>query len=103
MRRALNSAPVQIINWLGGTLFVAFFFTALHIATLDQERAAITDALDARAADESRLMRAARAVCADAHPGRVTEPVFDVDGTLRCERVAAESVAYSAQVTGRSR
>lgn len=96
LRTALHRTPVHLINWLGGTLFVALFFTMLHIASLDQERLAIQDALDARAASESRLMRAARSVCADAYPGRATEPVFELDGSLRCERLAADTVAYGS-------
>lgn len=82
-------------NFVLGVFAVGVFFGVIHLATLDQERGAIHDALDARAAQETRLQRAARAVCND-HPARANralEPRWTPDGQLECLVVIAQESA----------
>lgn len=79
-------------NFIIGVFGVCIFFGAIQIATLQEERAAINDALDARARAESKLQRAARGVCND-HPeraGRTLEPVWTERGVLECQVVLAQ-------------
>lgn len=73
-------------NALLGFFAVSVFFGVLYLAARNDERAAIQDALDAAAARETPLQRAARAVCND-HPtraGRRVEPRWTPDGQLEC-------------------
>lgn len=79
-------------NFVLGLLAVGIFFGVLYLAALNDSRAGIHDALDARAAQETRLQRAARAVCND-HPdraGRRIEPRWTPDGQLECQVVIAQ-------------
>lgn len=91
LRQPLNLQQLAI-NWVAGVFGVCIFFTVLHIVWLEEERAAIQDALDARAAPESRLQRAARAVCQDnpARAGRAVEPVWTAPGQLQCVAIVQE-------------
>lgn len=80
------------VNTVIGIVAVTMFFTLLHIVTLQEERAAIHDALDARAQSETKLQRAARGICND-HPhraGRTLEPVWTSAGQLDCQVVLAQ-------------
>lgn len=71
---------------------VCIFFGVLHLVMLQEERATIRDALDARVKAESKLQRAARGICND-HPqraGRTLEPVWTAPGQLECVAVLAQ-------------
>lgn len=81
-----------MVNAILSIFAASILFTAWHIAALDEERATIQDALDARAAKETKLQSAARAVCND-HPqraGRSLEPRWSPDGQLECLVVIAQ-------------
>lgn len=79
-------------NFILGVFAVCIFFGVLHIVMLEDERAAIRDALDARARAETKLQRAARGVCNDHPPraGRTLEPTWTPDGQLECQVVLAQ-------------
>lgn len=80
------------VNAVLGLFAVCILFAMWHIATLDEERSRVQDALDARAAKETKLQRAARAVCND-HPqraGRSVEARWSTDGQLECLVVVAQ-------------
>lgn len=79
-------------NFVLGLLAVGIFFGVLYLAALNDSRSGIQDALDVRTAQETRLQRAARAVCND-HPdraGRRFEPRWTPDGQLECQVVIAQ-------------
>lgn len=79
-------------NFVLGLLAVGIFFGVLYLAALNDSRAAIQDALDARAQAETKLQRAARGVCND-HPqraGRTLEPVWTSAGQMECHVVLAQ-------------
>lgn len=79
-------------NFILGVFAVCIFFGVLHIVMLEDERAAIRDALDARARSETKLQRAARGICND-HPqraGRTLEPVWTSAGQMECQVVLAQ-------------
>lgn len=81
-----------VANTVLGFFGVAVFFGVLYLAALNDSRAQIQDALDAAAARETPLQRAARAVCDD-HPHRAnrrTEPRWTPDGQLECLVVIAQ-------------
>jgi len=95
--------PASLARLLGnfalGTLGAAMFFGAIYLTALEDTTESLQNALEARAAaadgDESRLQRAARAVCND-HPdrdGRAVEPRWTPDGQLECQVVIAQEVA----------
>lgn len=90
--RVRQSLAQFAVNTALGIFTVAVFFTLLHIVTLQEERATISDALDARAQAETKLQRAARGICND-HPkraGRTLEPVWTSTGQLECQVVLAQ-------------
>lgn len=79
-------------NIILGIFAICIFFGVLHIAMLEEERATIRDALDARARAETKLQRAARGICND-HPqraGRTLEPVWTSAGQMECQVVLAQ-------------
>lgn len=81
-----------LVNAVLSIFAASILFTAWHIATLEEERSRVQDALDARALQESKLQRAARAVCND-HPqraGRALEPRWSPDGQLECLVIIAQ-------------
>lgn len=90
--QARQSLAQFAVNTILGIFAAAALFTLLHIVTLQEERAAISDALDARAQSETKLQRAARGICND-HPkraGRTLEPVWTSTGQLECQVVLAQ-------------
>lgn len=93
--KARQSLAQFAVNAIVGIFAVCIFFSVLHIALLEDERASIRDALDARARAETKLQRAARGVCND-HPqraGRTLEPTWTPDGQLECVVVVAQEAA----------
>lgn len=92
--RVPRSLTKLLLDFLGGLLFLGCFFGAIYIATQNDQRAAIQDALDARAASETRLQRAARGICNDipAAPGRRYEPNWLADGRMQCLAIVTEEV-----------
>lgn len=79
-------------NFVLGLMAVGIFFGVLYLAALNDSRAAIQDALDARAQAETKLQRAARGICND-HPkraGRTLEPVWTSAGQMECQVVLAQ-------------
>lgn len=82
-------------NFAFALLFVGLFFGVIYLTALEDSRGAIQDALDARAASETRLQRAARAVCNDLRQraGRTVEPRWTPDGQLECLVVVAQESA----------
>ena len=80
------------VNAILSIFAASILFSAWHIASLEEERGRLQDALDARAAKENKLQRAARAVCND-HPqraGRSVEPRWSPEGQLECLVVIAQ-------------
>ena len=74
----------HIINFIGGALVVALFFGVIHMADRDMQDAAKLGAVDAQMlAAESRMQRAARALCvSEMGPGTVA--LWTRDGDLVC-------------------
>lgn len=90
--RARQTMAQFATNTIIGIFAVCTFFGVLHIALLEEERASISDALDARSKAESKLQRAARGICND-HPqraGRTLEPVWTAPGQMECQVVLAQ-------------
>lgn len=90
--KARQSLAQFAANTIVGIFAVCIFFGVLHIALLEEERATIRDALDARAQAETKLQRAARGICND-HPqraGRTLEPVWTSAGQMECQVVLAQ-------------
>lgn len=74
----------HFINFIGGALVVAMFFVVAYLADRDMQDAAKLDAVDAQMlAAESRMQRAARALCvAELGPGSVA--LWTREGDLVC-------------------
>lgn len=90
--QARQSLAQFATNTILGIFAVCILFGVLHIAMLEEERATIRDALNARAQPETKLQRAARGICND-HPkraGRTLEPVWTGTGQMECQVVLAQ-------------
>ena len=74
----------HLINFIGGALVVARFFGVAYLADRDLQDAATLDAVDAQMlAAETRMQRAARALCvAELGPGTVA--LWTREGDLVC-------------------
>ena len=82
------------VNTVSGFFAVGLFFGVIYLAEQDGERERIQEALDAHVNPETRLQRAARAVCNDAaeQTGRRAEPRWSAAGELECITVIAQEV-----------
>ena len=90
--RAPRGLGKLVADTLMGFFAVGVFFGVLYLAAQNDERARIQDALDARSGAETKLQRAARAVCND-HPARANrqlEPRWTAAGELECITVVAQ-------------
>lgn len=85
MTRRPHSIQAWLVNWLGATVLVAIFFGLVYLAEQDMQDAAKLSALDIRVMQsESRMQRAARALCA-AELGLGATPAWTSDGLLICK------------------
>lgn len=79
-----QSAIATLVNWLAALIFMAIFFMVLHLVNEDADAAAKLDALDHQVlAAESRLQRAARALCRE-ELGVGATARWLADGSLSC-------------------
>lgn len=85
MKRRHHTIQAWLVNWAGATVFLALFFGCIYLAEQDMQDAAKLSALDIRVMQsESRMQRAARALCV-AELGLGATPAWTSDGLLICK------------------
>ena len=98
MKRHYRTLQAWLVNWLVATVLVGLFFGCIYLAEQDMQDAAKLSALDIRVMQsESRMQRAARALCV-AELGLGAMPAWTPDGKLICKpRPASAEVVAEAQ------